>query len=164
MRYSKEDIKRLTGVEIKEDFGYIEVLTETQYKSKNQNNLFHSLLMCFWESKLSSFDSYEELRNHYKRIAHLCDVKWENTLEDSTKKMLWKAVQLLPIKERQRAEIVELLKGRVITWRSWADCSKEMARVVLDQLINDMTFAGVNSRKFQDIMRELDEKKTNTFT
>lgn len=163
MRYSKEDIKRLTGVEIKEDFGFIEILTETQYKSKQQNNLFHSLLMCFWESKLSSFDSYEELRNHYKRIAHLCDVKWENTLDDSTKKMLWKAVQQLPIKEQQRAEIVELLKGRVITWRSWADCSKEMARVVLDQLINDMTFAGVNSKKFQNIMRDLDEKKTNTF-
>lgn len=157
MRYSKEDIKCLTGVEIATEYGYIEVLDEKQYKSKQQNSLFHSLLMCFWESKLSSFDSYEELRNHYKRIAHLCDVKWENTLENSTKKMLWKAVQLLPIKEQQRAEIVELLKGRVITWRSWADCSKEMAGVVLDQLINDMTFAGVNSKKFQDIMRGLDE-------
>lgn len=163
MRYSKEDIKRLTGVEIDTEYGYIEVLDEKQYKSKQQNSLFHSLLMCFWESKLSSFDSYEELRNHYKRIAHLCDVKWENTLDDSTKKMLWKAVQLLPIKEQQRAEIVELLKGRVVTWHSWSECSKEMARLTLDQLINDMTFAGVNSKKFQEIMRDLDEKKTNTF-
>lgn len=157
MRYSKEDIKRLTGVEIKEDFGYIEVLTETQYKSREQNNLFHSLLKCFWESKLSSFDSYEELRNHYKRIAHLCEVQWENTLPEQVKKILWKAIQLLPIQKRYLDEICELLRGRVVTWHSWSECSKEMARVVLDQLINDMTFAGVNSKKFQDIMRGLDE-------
>ena len=157
MRYSKDKIKELTGVEISTEYGYIEVLDEKQYKSKQQNSLFHSLLMCFWESKLSSFDSYEDLRNHYKRIAHLCDVKWENTLPDNVKKILWKAIQLLPIPKNYMGEICELLKGRVITWRSWADCSKEMARLTLDQLINDMIFAGVNSKKFQDIMRTLDE-------
>ena len=157
MRYSKEEIKKLTGVDISTEYGYIEVLDEKQYKSKQQNSLFHSLLMCFWDSKLSSFDSYDDLRNHYKRIAHLCDVKWENTLPDQVKKMLWKAIQLLPIPKKYMDEICELLRGRTITWRSWADCSKEMARVVLDQLINDMTFAGVNSKKFQEIMRGLDE-------
>lgn len=157
MRYSREKIKELTGVEIKEDFAFVEVLTETQYKSREQNNLFHSLLKCFWESKLSSFDSYEELRNHYKRIAHLCEVQWENTLPEQVKKILWKAIQLLPIQKRYLDEICELLRGRVVTWHSWSECSKEMARLTLDQLINDMTFAGVNSKKFQDIMRGLDE-------
>lgn len=159
MRYSREKIKELTGVEIKEAFGYIEILTETQYKSKKQNNLFHSLLMCFWESKLSSFDSYEELRNHYKRIAHLCEVQWENTLPEQVKKILWKAIQLLPIQKMYLDEICELLRGRVVTWHSWSECSKEMARLTLDQLINDMTFAGVNSKKFQEIMRGLDDKQ-----
>lgn len=158
MRYSREKIKELTGVEIKEAFGYIEVLTETQYKSREQNNLFHSLLKCFWESKLSSFDSYSELRNHYKRMAHLCEVQWENTLPEQIKQILWKAIKLLPIPKRYLDEICELLRGRVITWHSWSECSKEMARVVLDQLINDMTFAGVNSKKFQEIMRSLDER------
>jgi hypothetical protein len=153
MRYSKEDIKRLTGVEIKEDFGHIEVLTETQYKSREQNNLFHSLLKCFWESKLSSFDSYEDLRNHYKRVAHLCDVKWDNRLKDTTKNILWKAIKMLPLPQSELAEIIELIKGRVITWRSWSDCSKEMARLTLDQLIGDMVNAGVKRKKFQDIMR-----------
>lgn len=157
MRYSKEDIKRLTGVEIKEDFGHIEVLTETQYKSKKQNNLFHSLLMCFWESKLSSFDSYDEMRNYYKRMAHLCDVKWENNLKDTTKQILWRAIKLLPLPKSELDEIIELIKGRVITWRSWADCSKEMASVVLDQLISDMINAGVNSNKFESILKELEK-------
>lgn len=164
MRYSREKIKELTGVEIKGDYGYLEVLTETQYKSREQNNLFHSLLKCFWESKLSSFDSYEELRNHCKRIAHLCEVQWENTLPEQVKKILWRAIQLLPIHKRYLDEICELLRGRVVTWHSWSECSKEMARLTLDQLINDMTFAGVNSKKFQEIMEGLDEKKTNTFT
>ena len=157
MKYSKEEIKKLTGVDISTEYGYIEVLDEKQYKSKNQNSLFHSLLMCFWDSKLSSFESYEDLRNHYKRVAHLCDVKWENRLKDTTKTILWKAIQLLPLPPEEVAEITELLRGRTITWRSWADCSKDMARIALDQLINDMTFAGVNSKKFQEIMRGLDE-------
>jgi hypothetical protein len=163
MRYSKEKIKELTGVEIKGDYGYLEVLEEKQYKSRQQNALFHSLLMCFWESKLSSFESYEDLRNHYKRVAHLCDVKWDNRLKDTTKTILWKAIKMLPLPQSELAEIIELIKGRVITWRSWGDCSKEMARLTLDQLIGDMVNAGVNSKKFQEIMRELDEKKTNTF-
>ena len=159
MRYSREKIKELTGVEIKGEYGYLEVLEEKQYKSRKQNALFHSLLMCFWESKLSSFDSYEELRNHYKRIAHLCDVKWENTLPDQIKQMLWRAIKLLPIPKRYLDEICELLRGRVVTWHSWADCSKEMARLTLDQLIGDMVNAGVNSKKFQEIMRDLDDKQ-----
>ena len=158
MRLSRDEIKKVLGIEIKEDFAFVEVLTETQYKSREQNNLFHSLLKCFWESKLSSFDSYEDLRNHYKRIAHLCEVQWENTLPEQVKKILWKAIQLLPIQKRYLDEICELLRGRVVTWHSWAECSKEMARLTLDQLINDMTFAGVNSKKFQDIMRSLDER------
>lgn len=157
MRYSKEEIKKLTGVDISTEYGYIEVLDEKQYKTKSQNSLFHSLLMCFWESKLSSFDSYEDLRNHYKRIAHLCDVKWESNLKDTTKSILWRAIKLLPLPDSEVAEITELLRGRTITWRSWADCSKEMAKLTLDQLINDMVFAGVNSKKFQEIMRQIDE-------
>ena len=157
MRYSREKIKELTGVEIKGEYGYLEVLEEKQYKSRQQNSLFHSLLMCFWESKLSIFYSYEELRNHYKRIAHLCDVKWENTLPDQIKQMLWRAIKLLPIPKRYLDEICELLRGRVITWHSWADCSKEMARLTLDQLLNDMHEAGVNSKKFEEILKGLGE-------
>ena len=164
MRYSKEKIKELTGIEIKGDFGYLEVLEEQQYKSKKQNALFHSLLMCFWESRLSSFDSYEDLRNHYKRIAHLCDVKFDNRLKDTTKNILWRAIKLLPLPKSELDEIIELIKGRTITWRSWADCSKEMAKITLDQLINDMISAGVNSKKFNDIMRELNEKETYSHT
>ena len=157
MRYSREKIKELTGVEIKGEYGYLEVLEEKQYKSRRQNALFHSLLMCFWESKLSSFDSYEELRNHYKRIAHLCEVQWENTLPEQVKKILWKAIKLLPIQKRYLDEICELLRGRVVTWHSWSECSKEMARLTLDQLLNDMHDAGVNSKKFEEILKGLGE-------
>lgn len=157
MRYSREKIKELTGVEIKGEYGYLEVLEEKQYKSRRQNALFHSLLMCFWESKLSSFDSYEELRNHYKRIAHLCEVQWENTLPDQIKQILWRAIKLLPIPKRYLDEICELLRGRVVTWHSWSECSKEMARLTLDQLLNDMHEAGVNSKKFEEILKGLGE-------
>ena len=97
------------------------------------------------------------MRNYYKRMAHLCDVKWENNLKDTTKQILWRAIKLLPLPKSELDEIIELIKGRVITWRSWADCSKEMASVVLDQLISDMINAGVNSNKFESILKELEK-------
>ena len=157
MRYSKEDIKRLTGVEIKEAFGHIEVLTETQYKSKKQNDLFHSLLKCFWDSGCSSFESYKSMRFHYKDIAHLIEYVFTNDLKEETKQMLWRAVKLLPIDETERKKVIELLRGKTLIEHSWAESTKGMAKIAIDQLLNDMHDAGVNSKKFEEILKGLGE-------
>lgn len=156
MRFSKERIKEFTGIEIEDDYAYVEIVDEKKYKSNQQTRLFHSLLMCFWKSGCSSFATYEHLRNHYKEVAHLLEVMFTNDLEPYTKECLWKAVKLLPINETEKAKVVELLRGRVLVWHSWSECSKEMASVALGQLINDMIEAGVSSssqgKKFEDIL------------
>lgn len=157
MRYSKEKIKEMLGIDIEDDYAYVEVVDEKKYKTNQQTRLFHSLLMCFWKSGCSSFNSYEDLRNHYKEVAHLLEFVFKNDLKEETKQMLWKAVKILPLEKDELSRVIELLRGRVLIWHSWAECSKEMATVALNQLINDMFTAGVDSssqgKKFEEIMK-----------
>ena len=157
MKLSKEKIKELTGQEIEDDFAYVEILTEKQYKSRQQNALFHSLLSCFWDSGCSSFESYKSMRFHYKDIAHLIEYVFTNDLKEETKQMLWRAVKLLPIDESERKKVVELLKGKTLIEHSWAESTKGMAKIAIDQLLNDMHEAGVNSKKFEEILKGLGE-------
>ncbi len=155
-KYSREKIKEWTGVEIDEDYGYIEVLSERQYKSRRQSNSFHALLTCFWKSGCSSFESYEQMRNHYKEIAHLLEMQTYCPLERQTKEYLWKAVKLLPITESERNKIAELLRGRIAVWHSFSECSKEMATVAISQMIKDMWDSRVDDSpmagKFKEIL------------
>jgi hypothetical protein len=157
MRLSKEKIKELTGQEINEPFGYVEVLTEKQYKSRQQNNLFHSLLSCFWASGRSSFESYKNMRFHYKDVAHLVEYVFTNDLKEETKQILWKVIKLLPIDESEKKKVIELLRGKVLIEHSWAESTKAMAKITIDQLLNDMYQAGVNSKKFEEILKGLGE-------
>ena len=157
MRYSREKIKELTGIEIEDEYGYIDIVDEKRYKTNQQTKLFHSLLMCFWKSGCSSFNSYEDMRNHYKEQAGLLEYVFRNDLKEETRQMLWKAVKLLPLERDELDKVVQLLKGKVLIWHSWSECSKDMASVALNQLINDMFSAGVDSSskraKFEEIMK-----------
>lgn len=156
MRYSKEKIKDMLGIDIEDDYAYIEIVDEKRYKTNQQTRLFHSLLMCFWKSGCSSFNSYESMRDHYKKVAHLLEYKFTNDLKENTKQMLWKAVKLLPIEKDELDKVVDLLRGRVAVWHSWSECSKDMATVAINQLISDMFESGVDSssqsNKFKEIM------------
>lgn len=157
MKYSREKIKEITGIDIDTDYGYIEVVDEKRYKTNQQTKLFHSLLMCFWKSGCSSFNSYEDMRNYYKEQARLLEYVFKNDLKEGTRQMLWKAVKLLPLERDELDKVVQLLKGKVLIWHSWSECSKDMASVALNQLINDMFSAGVDSSsqrtKFEEIMK-----------
>lgn len=163
MKLGKNKIKELTGIEIDDDFAYVEILTEKQYKSRQQNNLFHSLLSCFWDSGCSSFESYKNMRFHYKDIAHLIEYVFTNDLKEETKQVLWRAIKVLPIDESEKKKVIELLKGKVLIEHSWAESTKGMAKVAIDQLLKDMHEAGVNSKKFDEILRSIGELYEDTY-
>lgn len=100
---------------------YLEVMAENEYKTKKQNNLFHSLLRCFWDSGCSSFSNYDDMRHYYKRVAGLLKNK-----------------------------------GKLIIESSWSEVKKEDARRVIDNLIRDMIYSGVNNKRFNDILKDID--------
>lgn len=56
---------------LKADYICVDFISKQTLKSREQNNLFHSLIQCFWESGCSSFNDYDELRTYYKRVAGL---------------------------------------------------------------------------------------------
>lgn len=159
MRYSKEKIKELLNIDIEDDYAYVEVVSEKKHKTNQQTKLFHSLLMCFWKSGCSSFNSYEQMRNYYKEKAQLLEYQYKNDLKQETKEMLWKAIRLLPLDKEELNRVIELIRGKVIVWHSWSECSKQMATVALDAIIQDMFNAGVDSSsqagKFREIMEGL---------
>lgn len=71
-------IDKITG-----DIVYFDLLSAQSYKTQKQNNLFHGLLSCFWESGCSSFGNYDDLRLYYKRVAGLVK-KLNNTVVESS--------------------------------------------------------------------------------
>lgn len=50
-------IERIEGDQV-----YFELQSPTAWKTAKQNNLFHSLLQCFWSSGCASFGDYDSLR------------------------------------------------------------------------------------------------------
>lgn len=123
---------------------YIDILDKKQYRSKKQNNTFHALLDCFWDSGCSSFVDENTMRFHYKKAVGLIDMVFENTnLTEETKQMLWKAIKILPLETSQRIEVINLLRGKVEKERSWAVATKKQATRAIDMILSDMNEAQV---------------------
>ncbi len=106
------------------------VMRKTKYKSLASNSLFHSLLQEFWKSGCSSFNDYDTLRNHYKKQAGLI------------------------ITDKISLEGITLIKE---THKSWTNVTQANASIAISQLKADMFEAGVNSKKFDEIMKGLGE-------
>ena len=92
MKISKQKAYELFGAypeckyrldRISDDFVYFDLVGRETYKSNKQNRLFHGLLQCFFASGCASFDSFDELRNYYKRIAGLVKKTGSKIIESS---------------------------------------------------------------------------------
>lgn len=142
-----------------EDSVFVEILSQKQEKTRKQNNLFHSLLDCFWESGCSSFASRRDMRWHYKYIAGLIEIEYISPLDEYTKKCIWKAIKILPLDTGQQKSVIDLLKGKVLKEHSWGEASKTNAKRAIEELIRDMDSAGVVSvsRKYAEILKGIGE-------
>lgn len=111
-------IDKITG-----DIVYFDLLSAQSYKTQKQNNLFHSLLSCFWESGCSSFGNYDDLRLYYKRIAGLVkklnNMVVESSWADATKEQAKTAIDMCKrdmdysgvMGSSQAAKYEQILKG-----------------------------------------------------
>lgn len=78
---------------IKAEYVCIDICSKQTLKSREQNNLFHSLLQVFWLSGCSSFDTYDDLRTYYKRVAglvkpagkYLKEMSWSDATKSNAK-------------------------------------------------------------------------------
>lgn len=108
------------------------VCSITTYKtwlSNQQNSTFHSLLSCYYSSGCCS-DDYEVLRKRFKKLVGLIKVS-ETTAGG------YKVIQ-----EKET---------------TWSNVKKEDATIAINELINEMYKAKVNTPKFEQIMIGLGE-------
>lgn len=132
----------------KENVIFVDFLSEEQYKSRKQNNTFHALIDCFWKSRVSSFKEKKDMRFYYKSTIGLIETTYcNNKLTEETKNMVWKAIQLLPLATGQKAELQDILKGRVYKEHSWSEAKKQRASEAIDNILCDMNEAGVITSK-----------------
>lgn len=89
-----QQIEKISG-----DMVYFDLQSKQAYKTTKQNNLFHSLLECFFASGCASFADYDDLRLYYKRVAGLVNRRAnglivEGSWADATKKQAQTAIDI----------------------------------------------------------------------
>jgi hypothetical protein len=106
-----------------------------------QNRAFHSLLGEYWKSGLSSYESYDDMRDTIKlRIAG--------------------ADEYIFIDNGKVRHVKSLgeVKGRYAEVpKSWADFTLEQRRDAIDEVIREATVAGINSKKWGEILQGMED-------
>lgn len=100
---------------IKGDYAEIDIMSPEAYKTYKQNRLFHSLLSVFWDSGLSSYLSYDDLRLSYKRLCGLVKAKDGRIIETSwgeaTKEQAKRGIDNL-LREMDEAGVIASNQGK----------------------------------------------------
>jgi hypothetical protein len=108
--------------------------------TERQNKTFHALVQCYWTSGCHSYNakSYEHFRALMKLYLGAGTEKYYSLVnEDGTK----------------------CPKGRIAyRLKSWADYSKKERQLTIDNIINEMFLVGVNSNRFNEILRGMEEQ------
>ena len=115
--------------------GYVTLELSLPHKigSEEQNRAWHSLIREYWLSGCSSYQSYEDMR-------------------DSLKLKVGGAKEYIYLTDRQHTvrSLSEIPK-------SWTDFTKDERAEMIDFTIREMIEAGVNSRKFDEILSGMEK-------
>ena len=105
-----QQIEKISG-----DMVYFDLQSKQSYKTTKQNNLFHSLLQCFFASGCASFADYDSLRFYYKRVAGLVNKKngliIESSWADATKKQAQTAIDIC-LRDMDSAGVIGSSQGQ----------------------------------------------------
>jgi hypothetical protein len=127
----------------KKSSGYvtIKMTLPTRWGTDQQNRAFHALLGEYWKSGLSSYESYDDMRDTFKLRAAGAD---EYIFIENGKV--------------RHVKSLDDVKGRYAEVpKSWADFTVEQRKDAIDEVIREATMAGINSRKWEEILRGMEE-------
>jgi hypothetical protein len=140
----KDKVKELFAKTNKKHGGYItiKICEPERVGTDSQNRAFHSLLGEYWISGLSSYESYEDLR-------------------DSIKLKVAGPDEFIYIKDGKvrRSKTLEGVEGRYAEVpKSWADFTLDERKMAIDLVIKEANLAGVNSKKWDEIITGMMEE------
>lgn len=106
-----------------------------------QNRAFHALLGEYWKSGLSSYENYDDMKDTIKlRIAGA-----DGYIFIDNGKV-------------RHAKSLDEVKGRYAEVpKSWADFTVEQRRDAIDEVIREATVAGINSKKWGEILQGMED-------
>jgi len=144
------------GEEPEEGKSYL--LEDSINGSLAQNGLFHSLVLEYWKSGKSSRKDleYDDFRDRIKRwLGKGFDGFWyfevvERNGKYFPKKTFVKKKEEIPEEIRNDPDHSEFIYGRL---KSWSSYTLTQRRKTIDNLIIEMLKVGVNSKKFNDILK-----------
>ena len=114
----------------------IKITLPTRWGTDQQNRAFHALLGEYWKSGLSSYESYDDMRDTIKlRIAGADEY-----------------IYIADGKVRHAKSLDDVVGRYAEVPKSWADFTLEQRRDAIDEVIREATIAGVNSKKWDEII------------
>ena len=126
-----------------------------------QNRAFHALTMEYFKSGMHSYnaDSYDNFREQIKKSLGIgfegfVYIDWD--LEHTHYKMYdVKNKEDIPERILKDPDMKDMIRGKL---KSWSKYTQKQRKQTIDNLIAEMLQAGVNSKKFQEILKGM---KTN---
>ena len=119
----------------------IKMTLPTRWGTDQQNRAFHALLGEYWKSGLSSYESYDDMKDTIKLRIAGAD---EYIFIDNGKV--------------RHVKSLDEVKGRYAEVpKSWADFTLEQRRDAIDEVIREATMAGINSKKWGEILQGMED-------
>jgi hypothetical protein len=118
-----------------------------------QGRAFHALIQEYWRSGLHSYDAktFLDFRNMIKRDLGAGFESYVYVIIEKGRPVIRGAETRHDIPESIRLDSRrhDLIQGRL---KSWGDYTKKERRESIDRIISEMIQAGVNSKKFDEIL------------
>ena len=119
----------------------IKMTLPTRWGTDQQNRAFHALLGEYWKSGLSSYESYDDMKDTIKLRIAGAD---EYIFIDNGKV--------------RHVKSLDEVKGRYAEVpKSWSDFTLEQRRDAIDEVIREATMAGINSKKWGEILQGMED-------
>lgn len=124
--------------------------------TNRQNRAFHALLTCYWTSGCHSSNAtdFHRFRDEVKvRLgAGFEKIVYADWIDGKAQIVECKRRDEIPRRILEDPDLAKIVKAKPL---SWADYSKRQRTETIDRLIAEMHAAGVNSKKFHEILEGL---------
>ena len=134
-------------------------LEDAAHGTQAQNKLAHALIGEYWKSGLHpkyGGDPFDSFRDQLKRTLGEGFESFVYAEIRGGKARIFQVENYedIPKYIREDPELKEIIRGRL---KSWSNYTNKQRRKFIDALIDEMTAAGVNSAKFQEILEGIHE-------